>query len=443
MAKIINSGLAYLRDKVQAGAGVEITQAIFCNLPGLDYTAEIPDTTIKPNTILQTVDLIPGAINSHSVVFSAALTAEMGNFSFNWVGLIAKTGELIAVETYPEQEKYKSENQTVGNTLVKNIVLQFDNAAAITEITTSAETWQCDFTSEFLAARERERIYNRDLYSGNFFWGDAFKVYRYAGKLKIKAGVGYVEGVRIVSTGAELETTNDNDIWVEAFNENQVTGTTGRFVIHSRNDTPADFIDGYNQQHYFFKLAEITAGPNIENDNRIFVDQNGLPDLFNYFDEKIQGALDRAEAANQTAANADQKAANAIFKADNADQKAASAIQSLNGVTRFYTGHFSYDDDDPQDSIVSLPEGWTFDWGQGRSVIITPVNNIKYASVQLHFPLGQNEGDTVFYSCNTRISGTYKNEIGLIFSAINLADIAAGPYYANPFLSFTIFVVVK
>ena len=95
----------------------------------------------------------------------------MGNFSFNWVGLIAKTGELIAVETYPEQEKYKSENQTVGNTLVKNIVLQFDNAAAITEITTSAETWQCDFTSEFLAARERERIYNRDLYSGNFFLG--------------------------------------------------------------------------------------------------------------------------------------------------------------------------------------------------------------------------------------------------------------------------------
>ena len=147
-----------------------------------------------------------------------------------------------------------------------------------------------------------------------FFWGDAFKVYRYAGKLKIKAGVGYVEGVRVVSTGAELETTNDNDIWVEAFNENQVTGTTGRFIIHSRNDTPDDFIDAYNQQHYFFKLAEITAGPNIENDNRVFVDQNGLPDLFNYFDEKIQGALDRAEAANQTAANADQKAANAIFQ---------------------------------------------------------------------------------------------------------------------------------
>ena len=127
------------------------------------------------------------------------------------------------------------------------------------------------------------------------------------------------------------------------------------------------------------------------------------------------------------------------FKADNADQKAASAIQSLNGVTRFYTGHFSYDDDDPEDSIVSLPEGWTFDWGQGRSVIITPVHNIKYASVQLHFPLGQNEGDTVFYSCNTRISGTYKNEIGLIFSAINLADIAAGALLYKPVFVFYYF----
>ncbi len=151
MPKIVNSGLTYIQSQVAAGKEMDITQAVIAFVNGLDHTATIPDNTTTPATILETVNIGEterGAINPHSVVFSSVLDSTMGDYSYNWIGLVSATGELVAVETYPTRPKYKSLNERVGNTLVDNIILQFDNAQSISGITVTAQSWQYDFATE-------------------------------------------------------------------------------------------------------------------------------------------------------------------------------------------------------------------------------------------------------------------------------------------------------
>ena len=148
MPKIVTSGLNYIQAQVAGSQAVEITQAVVAYIDGLDHTAVIPDNSTLPAQVLETVDLIKGAISPHSIAYSAVLSDTLGDYAYNWIGLLSDTGELIAVETYPTQEKYKTQAGRVGNTLANNIILQFDNAQSLTSITVPAQSWQFDYTTE-------------------------------------------------------------------------------------------------------------------------------------------------------------------------------------------------------------------------------------------------------------------------------------------------------
>ncbi|WP_221800405.1 phage tail protein [Oceanobacter mangrovi] len=118
---------------------------------GIDATVT-PDSDALPDTVLETVTINKMGLKTANVaVFNAVLLASMGDYTFNWLGLYNSEHDvLIAVVYEPAQQKWATTGEQVGNVLNKAIGLQVDNAAAITGITVSIESWQVDYQQEIV-----------------------------------------------------------------------------------------------------------------------------------------------------------------------------------------------------------------------------------------------------------------------------------------------------
>lgn len=168
--------LAFERWKAQQGATGEpvlLDEFVFANVPGLN-----PDTPIDRNEVLppaaQIVHRQPvtrsGVVNENSVVFSAVLGADVGDFVFNWIGLLNKaSGTLAMIVHAPEQQKLKTAEGQQGNVLTRSFLMEYNGAQTETAITTPAETWQIDFTARMTGMDERQRVENLDIFGSAAF----------------------------------------------------------------------------------------------------------------------------------------------------------------------------------------------------------------------------------------------------------------------------------
>ncbi|MGF1929230.1 phage tail protein, partial [Staphylococcus aureus] len=96
---------------------------------------------------------------------SVVLGAEVGDFSFNWIGLINKASNTLAMIVHaPLQQKLKTKDGQQGNVLTRSFLMEYNGAQAETGINTPAETWQIDFTARMAGMDERQRLENIDLY---------------------------------------------------------------------------------------------------------------------------------------------------------------------------------------------------------------------------------------------------------------------------------------
>ncbi len=250
------------------GKPVALNEFVFANVPGLDPSKDISrDEKLPPAGQIvhrQAVNKA-GLASENAVAYSVTLGTDTGDFVFNWIGLINKESGTLAMITHaPEQRKIKTVDGVQGNVLTRSFLLEFNGAAKETQITTSAETWQIDFTARLAGMDEIQRLANRDIYGAAAFFGDGFLVTKAAEQYRVTPGTAYIEGLR--GTLEEITTFNnlrDTKIYADFTFQGNLVSKWQTFVKVTTAKTLAHYQDAAGFQHYVAVIAEIDQNGNI------------------------------------------------------------------------------------------------------------------------------------------------------------------------------------
>lgn len=241
---------------------------MFASVPGLD-----PDVPIDRAEVLPPESQIvhrgavsrKGVVNDNAVVHSVVLGADVGDFSFNWIGLINKaSGTLAMIVHAPIQQKLKTAEGQQGNVLTRSFLMEYNGAQAETGINTPAETWQIDFTARMAGIDERQRLENADIYGAAAFFGDGYLVGKIGNQYFVTKGTGYVAGLRtsLAENQNITVTTKPVKVWLDVC----WTGALTSVWNVQRKITVVENLADYVQngvQHYVFAVASIDVNGNI------------------------------------------------------------------------------------------------------------------------------------------------------------------------------------
>ncbi|THA08074.1 phage tail protein [Rodentibacter pneumotropicus] len=258
----------YIAEQTIAGGTVQFDEFIFANVPGLNENNLAQHLTMPTAAQIVHRQAVSqsGVINENAVVYSVTVGTEVGDFDFNFIGLINKSKNLLAVaiQTAPVK-KTRNKNAVQGNSITRNILLEFTGAKALTGISVNANTWQIDFTVRLHGLDEKIRLTNRDLYGRAVFFDEGFLVRRKTGnQFTLQPGVAYVEGVRM-NLGAVHNITANNlpcSIYADVVHHCTVTGeyqTEIKYLTTPKDD----YVDTANRQHYVQILADIDRQGNV------------------------------------------------------------------------------------------------------------------------------------------------------------------------------------
>ncbi|EBS6957791.1 phage tail protein, partial [Salmonella enterica] len=263
--------LAFEQWKAQQGTTGEpvlLDEFVFANVPALD-----PDQPVDRNETLPPAEQIvhrqavsrKGVVNDNAVVHSVVLGADVGDFSFNWIGLINKaSGTLAMIVHAPLQQKLKTAEGQQGNVLTRSFLMEYNGAQAETGINTPAETWQIDFTARMAGMDERQRLENIDIFGAAAFFGDGYLVGKSGNQFYVTKGTGYVAGLR--TTLAEnlniTVTTRPVKVWLDVCWTGTLTSVLGVQSRITVADNLADYVQN-GVQHYVFAVAGIDENGNI------------------------------------------------------------------------------------------------------------------------------------------------------------------------------------
>jgi len=258
----------YVAEQTIARGTVQFDEFIFANIPGLNENnlAQYLTMPISAQIVHRQAVSQSGVINENSVVYSVTIGTEVGDFDFNFIGLINRSKNLLAVAVQTDAvKKIRNKNAVQGNSITRNILLEFSGAKALTGINVNANTWQIDFTVRLHGLDEKIRLTNRDLYGRAVFFDDSFLVKRKTGnQFTIQPGTAYVEGVRM-DLGAEHHLTANSlpcSIYADVVHHCTVTGeyqTEIKYLTQSKTD----YVDTANRQHYVQILADIDSQGNV------------------------------------------------------------------------------------------------------------------------------------------------------------------------------------
>ncbi|MEP9223679.1 phage tail protein [Enterobacter hormaechei] len=250
------------------GEPVLLDEFVFALVPGLDPTLPVERSEMLPpaaQIVHRAAVARKGVVNENSVVHSAVLGADVGDFSFNWIGLMNKaSGTLAMIVHAPEQQKLKTKDGQQGNVLTRSFLMEFTGAQTETAINTPAETWQIDFTARMAGMDERQRLENIDIYGTAAFFGDGWLVGKSGNQFFVTKGAGYVAGLRagLAANQNITVTTKPVKVWLDVC-------WTGSLVsvweVQSKVTVAANLADYVQNglQHYVFALASIDANGNI------------------------------------------------------------------------------------------------------------------------------------------------------------------------------------
>ena len=258
----------YVAEQTIARGTVQFDEFIFANIPGLNENNLAQYLTMPTSAQIVHRQAVSqsGVINENAVVYSVTIGTEVGDFDFNFIGLINKSKNMLAVAVQVEPvKKIRNKNAVQGNSITRNILLEFTGAKALTGINVNANTWQIDFTVRLHGLDEKIRLTNRDLYGRAVFFDDGFLVKRKTGnQFTIQPGVAYVEGVRMDLTALYSLTANNLpcSVYADVVHHCTVTGeyqTEIKYLTQSK----ADYVDTANRQHYVQILADIDSQGNV------------------------------------------------------------------------------------------------------------------------------------------------------------------------------------
>ncbi|ENK0165471.1 phage tail protein, partial [Salmonella enterica] len=263
--------LAFEQWKAQQGTtgeSVLLDEFVFANVPALD-----PDQLVDRNETLPPAEQIvhrqavsrKGVVNDNAVVHSVVLGADVGDFSFNWIGLINKaSGTLAMIVHAPLQQKLKTAEGQQGNVLTRSFLMEYNGAQAETGINTPAETWQIDFTARMAGMDERQRLENIDIFGAAAFFGDGYLVGKSGNQFYVTKGTGYVAGLRtmLAENRNITVTTRPVKVWLDVCWTGTLTSVWGVQSRITVADNLADYVQN-GVQHYVFAVAGIDENGNI------------------------------------------------------------------------------------------------------------------------------------------------------------------------------------
>ncbi|TMO43151.1 hypothetical protein CWC25_13160 [Pseudoalteromonas sp. S4389] len=309
--KITNAGIDY-RNAVFAGEEVQnITHFIFANMPDQDATAPIDPNITIPTDVLHSQPIkAVSKVDGNAVVISAVLGYDVGDFEYNWYGVVAtkQNGDevLIAVVTTELQTKTKTVGAVTGNYSVKSIVWRSQNIADDLNITLAVLPWQVQ--DEELVSKAVFDAHNHD--DSYLTKTDADN---YAHKLKVNAftkpitiggevlanssAIFQVKGFMRVGTIFLSEGKEAEGNGVELSNSNGQLYWNNNKLIHHGNmgagsGVDADKLDGKDAT-YFARSEDVkTAVPA----NALFTDTNTWRAVV---DNLTSTAADKSLSANQ------------------------------------------------------------------------------------------------------------------------------------------------
>lgn len=250
------------------GEPVLLDEFVFANVPGLDASKPIDRSeTLPPAAQIVHRQAVSrkGVVNENAVVHSVVLGAEVGDFSFNWIGLINKASNTLAMIVHaPLQQKLKTKDGQQGNVLTRSFLMEYNGAQAETGINTPAETWQIDFTARMAGMDERQRLENIDLYGAAAFLGNGYLVAKSGSQYFVTAGAGYVRGLRaqLAANQNITVTTTPVKVWLDVAWTGTLTSAWGVASKITVAATLADYVQN-GVQHYVFAVASIDANGNI------------------------------------------------------------------------------------------------------------------------------------------------------------------------------------
>lgn len=252
-----------------SGKAVLLDEFVFANVPNLDPSQPIDRNEKLPpaNQIVhrQAVNKA-GLASENAVAYSVTLGAEVGNFDFNWIGLLNKASGTVAMITHaPLQKKLKTQNGQQGNVLTRSFILEFQGAAEETQIKTSAETWQIDFTARLSGIDEMQRLINVDSYGAAAFFNDGFEVTRSGEQYTVKKGLGYVGGLRgELAQNQILNGLRNTKVYADFSYQGNIVSQWNTVIKITAAATLANYVDAAGFTHQVFAIASIDANGNVK-----------------------------------------------------------------------------------------------------------------------------------------------------------------------------------
>ena len=215
MAVLTNQGKDYIASRALESSEFDIVQIVLANVPNLDYKTPVPLDEDWPAAYRIEGEFnitSKGLINSNQVVYSIVLDTNVGDFSFNWIGLKSDTGVLVGAAYLPTQEKVRTNGEVQGNNITRNFVIEYENIADLVPFNVQAETWQLDQTLWF--KNQLDKIHELGKYTlgdsvilhDDFFKHDGFYsgFVTFTGGTLIHEGVSYVCESNGISLGTDL-----------------------------------------------------------------------------------------------------------------------------------------------------------------------------------------------------------------------------------------------
>ncbi|MEB7742584.1 phage tail protein, partial [Escherichia coli] len=202
---VITSDFLHLKaQQAKDGTPVLLDEFVFANVPGLNPDTPVsPDEGMPPEAYIVHRQAVSqtGMVNENAVVYSVTMGTDTGDFEFNWVGLLSRGRNTLAMIVHaPTQKKIRNSNGRQGNALVRSMLMEYSGAREATGITTPAQTWQIDFTARLAGMDERQRLENIDIYGQAAFMDDGWLVRKSGTSYIVNHGLGYVAGLRAVLT---------------------------------------------------------------------------------------------------------------------------------------------------------------------------------------------------------------------------------------------------
>ena len=142
--------------------------------------------------------------------------------------------------------------------------MEFNGAQALTGITVDASTWQHDFTMRLNGIDRRERMSNRDVFGRACYLADSLQLERSFGLYQIKAGIAYVEGIRVeLAEPVQVQLPAlPVKAWLDVALAREGSDAVAVWkVVFGAVKT--DYVDSNGTAHYLVELARVDTSETI------------------------------------------------------------------------------------------------------------------------------------------------------------------------------------